>query len=374
MASPKLAFIKLWSFSHTNQIVIDGLTKCFPSYEIDVIDVGHLAKRRSIPNLMSIGWFYGFDILRGTRKISTCAWRTPYIYWQIKEAVKRELQKENYRFTFQTQSMFDGSISGTPHFIYTDNTHLAQLDYPYIKKEDIGHRSWLKLERMIYENARLVFTMSSNVSRSIVERYSFNPEKAVCVYVGSNADMPTKVALNTDKYGSKNILFVGVYWERKGGPVLAEAFKEVLKVHPDAQLTIVGCSPELHIKNCSVVGRVSLQEVSNYYENACVFCLPTLMEPFGIVFIEAMNHRLPVVGTNFAAMPDFISHGENGYMIEPGNVKQLADALIDLVGNKHKCQEFGENGNRIVMEKYTWDKTFERIRENIESVLSDPAS
>lgn len=139
----------------------------------------------------------------------------------------------------------------------------------------------------------------------------------------------------------------------------------MLTVHPDAHLTIVGCSPQVNTPNCEVIGRVPLNEISYYYRRASIFCLPTKLEPFGIVFIEALSYQLPVVGTCIGAIPDFISQGENGYMVQPGQVSELAQALINLLDDPEKCRRFGERGRVIAQDKYTWHKVGSRMKEGI---------
>ena len=166
-------------------------------------------------------------------------------------------------------------------------------------------------------------------------------------------------------------IFVGMDWERKGGPELVEAFKKVLTVHPDARLIIVGCSPQITVPNCDVVGRIPSREVHTYYNASAVFCLPTILEPFGLVFIEAMSHRLPVVGTNIGAIPDFVVEGHNGHLVSPRDSSSLADALIDLVGNPEKCRRFGEAGRRIAAERYNWKAVSALLREHILAALGE---
>ncbi len=145
-----------------------------------------------------------------------------------------------------------------------------------------------------------------------------------CVYCGSSIYLRKNDLTREKVYISKNILFVGVDWEREGGPTRAKAFNEVLRVHPDATLTIVGTSPQLGIPNCNVVRRIPLSEVKRYYEEARIFCLSTEIEPFGIVFLEAMAHKLPIIGT----IPDFIEEGKNRYMVELGDQVQLSKKLL----------------------------------------------
>ena len=98
---------------------------------------------------------------------------------------------------------------------------------------------------------------------------------------------------------------------------------------------------------------------------ASVFCVPTTLEPFGIVFLEAMAHKLPVVATNIGAIPDFVVEDRNGYLVEPNNSEQLSEKIIYLISSPIKCKAFGEFGHRLFWERYTWEKTGIRIRENI---------
>ena len=143
----------------------------------------------------------------------------------------------------------------------------------------------------------------------------------------------------------------------------------MLQAHPDAKLTVVGTSPDLSLPNVNIVGRVPKTEVGSYYEQAAIFCLPTTLEPFGIVFCEALSYKLPVVATNIAAIPDFVNEGENGFMVDVHDAEALADRLIHLLNDASLCQEFGERGFELGKERYTWPNTGLRIRQHIEEAL-----
>jgi glycosyltransferase involved in cell wall biosynthesis len=170
-------------------------------------------------------------------------------------------------------------------------------------------------------------------------------------------------------YDRKNILFVGVDWERKGGPELVEAFRAVRDRFPDARLTIVGCSPRIDMPGCEVAGKVPLADVHQYFEQASIFCLPTRLEPFGVVFVEALHHKLPIVATNVGAIPDFVIEGESGYLVPPRAVELLAQALVSLIGDPEKCRQFGEKGFNLARERYSWERVGARIRETVNYYL-----
>jgi glycosyltransferase involved in cell wall biosynthesis len=312
---------------------------------------------------------YGFEILLGRKKIGECFWRTTHIFKRVKALVAERLSQEEHMFSFQYQSLIDGSKDGIPHYVYTDHTHLANLaSYPYFTEKDLYSRQWIDLERTIYHNARLNFTRTSVVSRSIVEDYSCPPDKVVCVYSGSNVG--TGFAVNDEKYRAKTIVFVGLEWERKGGPELVEAFGRVLEAHPDARLVIVGCSPKVNLRNCDVVGQVPIEALDDWYENASVFCLPARIEPsFPIVCVEAFAHRLPVVATDVEGMPDLVRDGETGFLVKAGDVEGLSKALINLLSDPEKCRALGENGRRLVLERYNWETVGAEMARNIRATV-----
>jgi glycosyltransferase involved in cell wall biosynthesis len=171
--------------------------------------------------------------------------------------------------------------------------------------------------------------------------------------------------LSDARYASRRILFVGIDWERKGGPLLVKAFRKVLGLMPDARLTIVGCSPKIDVPNVEVLGRLPLDELGAQFRRAAVFCMPTQNEPFGVVFLEAFEYRLPVIATNIGAVPDVVQEGVSGYMVETGDVDALADRLCRLLASPRLCKQFGESGHAHMIARYTWQSTGRRIANAI---------
>ncbi len=368
----KIAYIKYRSNSYTNQKVSEVLKRSFSGCEVETIDVLALLLKK-MPHVVFLNVFltlktYGFSLLWHWREFERRFLATPYIFRKIKSFLSTYLSQQQFKISFQIQSMFDASSGQIPHFVYTDHTHLANLRYAGFNKKRLHVKEWIDLEKSIYQQATLNFTMSSHISHSIIDQYGVTPDKVVCVYGGSNVKADGFNA-SAKSYDKRNILFVGVDWERKGGPELAEAFKKVLQVYPESRLTIVGASPELHIKNCEIIGRVPLSEVSKFYKNASLFCLPTKVEPFGIAFIEAMSYGLPIIATRIGGVPDFVFPGKNGLLVDSGDVEALSLALMDLLKDANKRKDYGHASLEIVQDRYSWEKVGQRLKEHIERYL-----
>lgn len=373
----KILFVRVFASAPIGISVAEMLRTAFPEYTIEIINITSLLRRRPdilLANLWHMLRIYGRDLLAGYKNLRSAFLATPYLFRQVKQLIAEQVapNQQDYIFTIQLQSLFDASTDFLPHFVYTDHTHLANCAVPGFQPRHLYSPDWLALERSIYHNAALVFTRSTNVAHSITQQYDVPESRVICVYAG--VDVKTRPGAENgrscpDRYAQHHVLFVGTDWERKGGPDLVTAFRQVQAVYPDARLTIVGANPQIDLPNCQVVGRVTVAEVQIYYEQASLFCLPTKLEPFGIVFIEAMAHRLPIIATTVGAIPDFVEAGVNGRLIPPGDVDGLAQSLINLLGDPERLKTYGENSYRLAKNRYNWSSVGAAIRNQIATTL-----
>ncbi|WP_099824032.1 glycosyltransferase family 4 protein [Oceaniglobus indicus] len=314
---------------------------------------------------------YAPDLIRGRKALKYAAFRTPWIFRWIKREMAQCVSARDYAFSIQLQSLFDASVPGLPNFVYTDHTHLENLRFDGFTPADLYSRAWIDCERSIYHNATTVFTWSSNVSRSLHVDYDMPENRVECVYTGSNSAIPPPSPDDTGRYARKNILFVGVDWDRKGGPVLIKAFRRLRDRHPDARLTLVGDVPDLgDIPGVDVRGRVPLEDLPAIYGAASIFCMPTRLEPFGNVFVEAMWQHLPVVATRVGALPDIVEDGLNGFLVTPEDDAALADRLCALLDDPARCAAFGAAGRARAEARYDWPLVAGRIRKRIEAEIA----
>ena len=368
----KILFLAFDDFSSINGHLLMHLRKHFSNHEIDLVEIKEILKKNYLVlalAVVAVFTEYFFDFASGHKKWR--AWRkhlyqTPFIARYFNRVVSQLLAKDNFSFVFQTQSLFDSGSSRMPNFIYTDHTNLNNLNYPHINpREYLGTEKYIQLERQVYNNATMLMVMSANMRDSLVTQYGVNPAKIKLVYAGSNTKISD--AVDRNKYANKNILFVGKEWERKGGPLLVEAFAEVLKSIPNATLTILGCKPEVTVPNCNVVGDVSLEDVAAYYKKASLFCLPTKREPFGIVFIEAMLNRLAIVTNDMGATPELVRNNENGFLLNH-DASEYAKTLVKLLSDPVLCEQFGERSYQMAIKTYTWDNVGSIISNAIKTI------
>ncbi len=372
----RIAFYLPKSIPISNLKLSEAFSNQFNSYQTDIINIEITFKKQIVVlmlNAFHTLTCYGIGILKGKRKLTNAFWRTPYIFKQVKALAQKKHRANNYAFTFQVQSLFDCSVAGVPHFVYTDHTHLANLNYPSFDPARLFPLEWIDLEKTIYNNATLVFVRSSNIKRSLEQQYQLPSNKIQRVYAGRNAEIK-HVSTDKSRYQRQSILFVGIDWKRKGGPVLIEAFRIIQKNHPNATLTVVGCKPDTRMAGVHEKGRVPLEKLVDYYNAASIFCMPTVEEPFGIAFLEAMAAGLPIIGTQVGAIPDFVSEETNGFMVEPNDASALAIALAKLLGDAGRCQQFGLSSLEIVNKNYSWQSVCEKLQNHIHTVVEKTGS
>jgi rhamnosyl/mannosyltransferase len=123
------------------------------------------------------------------------------------------------------------------------------------------------------------------------------------------------------------------------------------------------------------IGRVSDQDLPAYYHASDVFVLPSVAvtEAYGLVQIEAMAARVPVVSTNLpTGVPWVNQDGVTGLVVPPRDAGALAAALGRLLGDEGLCRSLGASGRRRAEALFSRDRTIEAFKDLIETTV--PAS
>jgi glycosyltransferase involved in cell wall biosynthesis len=107
------------------------------------------------------------------------------------------------------------------------------------------------------------------------------------------------------------------------------------------------------IGHVQFTGRVGDDELDQAYARCDVFVAPSRFESFGLVFVEAMRVGKAVIGCHAGGMPEVVSDGVNGLLVEPGDTDGLAQAILRLVQDPVLRASMGAAGHRLFEERFT---------------------
>lgn len=124
-------------------------------------------------------------------------------------------------------------------------------------------------------------------------------------------------------------------------------------------------------KQVIFLGDVVNTEIPKYLVIADIFIRPSLAEGFGIVFLEAMAARVPIIGTPVGGISDFLKDYKTGLFCEPKNPESIAEKIRLLLKNSNLRDKLIENGYRLVKEEYGWDKIVERVRDIYKETIGE---
>jgi glycosyltransferase involved in cell wall biosynthesis len=190
--------------------------------------------------------------------------------------------------------------------------------------------------------------------------------------------IPFGVDTNIFKYNpvskEKNlfqILSIGYLIERKGFKYLIKSVKEVLKIHDNVNLKIVGTGPlenqiknlikELKLeKNVEIISNVSDEKLLELYNSSDIFVLPSVVdsqgntEGLGVVLLEAMACKVPVIASNIGGIPDIVHDRVNGILVPQKDVLELSKSINELIGNEDMRKNLALNGYEMVKAHFSW--------------------
>lgn len=124
--------------------------------------------------------------------------------------------------------------------------------------------------------------------------------------------------------------------------------------------------------NVEFCGFIPDESIVEFYNLANVFVLPSissLQEGFGIVALEAMACKTPVVSTEIVGVAEDVKASSSGIIVEPKDVHALADALLQILRSGDVQKKMGENGRKLVVDKYTWKGVAELMEKVYNEVL-----
>lgn len=176
------------------------------------------------------------------------------------------------------------------------------------------------------------------------------------------------------------ILYVGRLHKEKGVEYLVDAFKTIKQWHPDVVLVIVGKGSEkeslvFQAKKLSLQQSILFMDylphemLPELYNSCDILTSPSIVEPFGMVLIEAMACGKPVVGSKVGGIKDIIDDGENGFLVEPGRPDQLAEKIHLILSDKKMQKRFGTKAREKVEDNYSYQAVAKKAMSIYEQAL-----
>ena len=248
---------------------------------------------------------------------------------------------------------------------------------------------WLK-QWLIGTVSELTWTSLIAVSALVKEKYAqagFDEERIEVIHNGIDSRFLATSNRHIDTASdSYQLLFVGRVRAEKGIMILLKALD--LLMHEEGWISNKQKSLSLHIfgdgdavyiselqrflherQLTSFVtfhGIVSQDELIKQYDRAHMLLVPSLwQEPFGLVVLEAMARGLAVIASKTGGLVEIITHEVNGLLVEPGNERELALAIRELLLDAEKRAWLGRAGRATVQEHFTIEKNAQRVEQHL---------
>jgi len=336
--------------------------------DVTVIDVG--VQYSAIQTLLK----YTHVVYRHGRWRTTYYW-SPYYDRMVQKNLRASLLKTPVDAVIQVGDL---AHLDEPYYIYQDLSFdvLARFHergrgvpgFEEIDLETIKRRR--DRQHKIYESATGVFAMSKWFANTLVEWSGVSPDKITVVYAGLNSVGAIKENAVSGVAATKNtpvkLLFVGSDFFRKGGDIVLKAMALLRRDHlPKVQLTIVGPDrwplPSGIPEGVVFWGKCTPPEIGQLFHEHDLFVMPSRFEAFGIGFIEALAHGIPVIGRSAFAMPEVIQPGKNGALVRTDDPEELASAIM-VVLNNPTIRRYTLQTMQDVRAQYSWDTVAERMK------------
>ncbi len=258
------------------------------------------------------------------------------------------------------------------------------------KAEQLGSgyamSSWM--ERTAILDADAIIAVSHGTKEDILRAYPDVPSERIhVIYNGIDLEeyQQTSDTAALTKYGvnpaQPYVLFVGRITRQKGVTHLVDAIRYL---PPNTQVVLCAGAPDTPEIAAEMLAKVeearklnpnilwiekmvTKPEAIQLYSHATVFCCPSVYEPFGIINLEAMACRAPVVASATGGIKEVVVDGETGYLVpfeqDPATsfpihpdqfARDLGDKLSSLLGDRNKCRRFGEAGRRRAEQIFSW--------------------
>jgi glycosyltransferase involved in cell wall biosynthesis len=228
--------------------------------------------------------------------------------------------------------------------------------------------------------ARQIIAVSESTKQAITEKFNFNPNKIKVTYEGvdDRFQMTENNGIISDvksKFGITQpyIFFVGVWRNHKNIENLIKAYNLLKKQSDLPHQLVLGGREDLHYtevrkeieksefrKDIITTGFIEDNDLPSLYQGADLFVIPSFIEGFGLIAIEAQNCGCPVVSSNTTSLPEVLA--DSALYFDPNKVEGMAKVITKVLQNKNLQQELKTKGKENI-KRFSWRKCAEQTLE-----------
>jgi len=279
---------------------------------------------------------------------------------------------------------------------------LAAVDVPYLLYQDLSYDVLLERadqpgglthfptlstaavhrlrdrQRELYRGAAGVLAMSRWFADHLVAVSGVPADRVRVVHPGASALRPRDPTVadrvHTRRMAGprRRLLFVGRDFHTKAGDLVVAALALLRREHhPGTTLTVAGPDawplPGAVPSGVDFRGRLSVGEVARLYDEHDLFVLPSRFEGFGIVFVEALAHGLPCIARRAFAMPEIVTPGVDGDLVERDDPADLAARIVRLLDDD-AVYERAHARAAAVAAHYSWGRAADEVLSAVRSL------
>lgn len=264
---------------------------------------------------------------------------------------------------------------------YLSDTSFAQIINYYDRYSNLSNSAISKgndLEQRAIEKASVIVYASDWAASFTKQNYRTKRKSIEVVPFGANIEASperSSVIPTTLPNGTWNLLFLGIFWERKGGELAIETLEELIRRGYDVKLTVLGCTPPVKHEKMEVIPFLNKNEPKDYSKfktilnESQILFLPTKAEAYGVVFCEAAAYGIPSITRATGGTTTAVQNGQNGYAL-PYHSTHLdyANVVEELILNPQKYLELCKTSRdryENVLNWTSWANSMRKILENI---------
>lgn len=320
--------------------------------------------------------------------------RSTNTYYDLSDEQIRRYADKFTEVTRQAAARFQPDVIHAQHLWITPYAAL-QSHLPYVVTvhgtDLMGFRKDKRYHRYALSGAagaKRIITISRQVHKDAIELYDLPEAKVRLNPNGFDSDIfrikkidkrSLFAQFGIKKSPAQLISFVGKFTDFKGIDILLKAAVKITGMFPDVAFALAGdgqlmpdmqeLSCQLGLDNIYFLGHQTQEDVASLYNAADVSVVPSRIEPFGLVAIEALACGTPVVATRAGGLPDFINE-KVGSLVKMDDPAALADAIIAELKNKTK-ESKGKYAAEYAVENYSWQKNLQNVIDLYHSALED---